>query len=107
MLTRQHDALVLGEISRRSGARRRGVRVAAARRERRGPSAGACASPPSYDPLRDEGEAFAERLRKAGVALRTSRYEGMFHGFFSMSGQLDKAREALAEAAAALRAALA
>jgi hypothetical protein len=31
----------------------------------------------------------------------------MFHGFLSMTGQLDKAREALAEAATALRAALA
>jgi acetyl esterase/lipase len=60
-----------------------------------------------YDPLRDEGEAYAERLRKAGVDVRTTRYAGMFHGFFSMTGQLDKAREALAEAATALRAALA
>jgi acetyl esterase len=60
-----------------------------------------------YDPLRDEGEAYAERLRKAGVDVRTTRYAGMFHGFLSMTGQLDKAREALAEAATALRAALA
>ncbi len=60
-----------------------------------------------YDPLRDEGEAYAERLRKAGIDIRTSRYAGMFHGFFGMGGQIDKAREAIAEAAAALRAALA
>ncbi len=60
-----------------------------------------------YDPLRDEGEAYAERLRKAGVDIRTSRYDGMFHGFFGMGGQLAKAREAVAEAGAALRAALA
>ena len=59
-----------------------------------------------YDPLRDEGEAYAERLRKAGVDVRTSRYPGMFHGFLSMTAQLDKAREAVAEAGAALRAAL-
>ena len=39
--------------------------------------------------------------------MRTTRYDGMFHGFFGMAGQLDKAREAVAEAAAALRAALA
>jgi acetyl esterase len=59
-----------------------------------------------YDPLRDEGEAFAERLRGAGIAVRTSRYDGMFHGFFAMGGRLDEARAAVAEAAAALRAAL-
>ncbi len=60
-----------------------------------------------YDPLRDEGEAYAARLREAGVDVRTSRYPGMFHGFLSMTAQLDKAREAMAEAGAALRAALA
>ena len=67
----------------------------------------ASASPPGYDPLRDEGEAYAARLREAGIDVRTSRYAGMFHGFLGMSAQLDKAREAMAEAAAALRAALA
>jgi acetyl esterase/lipase len=60
-----------------------------------------------YDPLRDEGEAYAELLRKAGVDVRTSRYPGMFHGFLSMTAQLDQARKAVAEAGAALRAALA
>jgi acetyl esterase len=60
-----------------------------------------------YDPLRDEGEAYAERLRRAGIAMPTSRYGGMFHGFFGMGGALDKGREAVSEAAAALRAALA
>jgi acetyl esterase len=60
-----------------------------------------------YDPLRDEGEAYAARLREAGVDVRTSRYPGMFHGFLSMTTQLDKAREAVAEVGAALRAALA
>jgi acetyl esterase len=60
-----------------------------------------------YDPLRDEGEAYAARLREAGVAATTSRYDGLFHGFFGMSAQIDRARDAVAEATAALRAALA
>jgi acetyl esterase len=60
-----------------------------------------------FDPLRDEGEAYAERLRDAGVAARTSRYDGMIHGFLSMDSLLDGARRALAETIAALRTALA
>ena len=58
-----------------------------------------------FDPLRDEGEAYAERLRAAGVAVRCSRYPGMIHGFFGMTALLDRAREAIDEAASALRAA--
>jgi len=60
-----------------------------------------------YDPLRDEGEHYAARLREAGVACATSRHDGVFHGFFAMFGFLAKGRAALDEAAAALRAALA
>jgi acetyl esterase len=59
-----------------------------------------------FDPLRDEGEAYAARLRGAGVEATTSRYDGMFHGFFGMAGVLDQGRRAIAEAGAALRAAL-
>ena len=59
-----------------------------------------------YDPLRDEGEAYGERLRAAGVPARVSRYEGMVHGFFGMVGVLDRAAEALEEAGSAMRDAL-
>ena len=59
-----------------------------------------------YDPLRDEGEAYGERLRAAGVPARVSRYEGMVHGFFGMVGLLDQAAEALEEAGSAMRDAL-
>lgn len=55
-----------------------------------------------HDPLRDEGERYAERLRDAGVDATAGRYRGMVHGFFSMS-RLPESRAAMARAAAALR----
>ena len=58
-----------------------------------------------FDPLRDEGEAYAQRLKTAGVATTSSRYDGMLHGFFTMSAVIDKGKEAISEASSALRAA--
>ncbi|WP_439888364.1 alpha/beta hydrolase [Pseudomonas sp. MBLB4123] len=59
-----------------------------------------------FDPLRDEGEAFAERLRQAGVSVRAKRCAGMIHGFVSLAPFVEQGAEALATAAADLRAAL-
>jgi acetyl esterase len=59
-----------------------------------------------HDPLRDEGEAFAERLREAGVPVTLSRYAGTVHGFFTMNAFLDVGRRAVEEASEALRRAL-
>jgi acetyl esterase len=56
-----------------------------------------------FDPLRDEGEAYAERLRQAGSAVTTKRYAGMIHGFAAMIGVLDGGRRAIREAAEFVR----
>ena len=50
-----------------------------------------------FDPLRDEGEAYAMRLQKAGVPTIVSRYPAMIHGFVSMCGVLAGGRQALRE----------
>jgi acetyl esterase len=56
-----------------------------------------------FDPLRDEGEAYGEKLRAAGVPVSVTRYHGMIHGFFTMTGVLDQGKKAVDEAALALR----
>lgn len=55
-----------------------------------------------YDPLRDEGEQYAERLREAGVPVQLSRYDSMIHGFISMAGMVSRTNDAINECAAAL-----
>jgi acetyl esterase len=59
-----------------------------------------------YDPLRDEGLAYAERLAAAGVATEVSRYDGQMHGFFTMGDALPTGSAALQDACARLRRAL-
>lgn len=56
-----------------------------------------------FDPLRDEGAAYADRLQQAGVAVKHSRYNGVIHGFFWMGGVLEDGRAVLAEMGEELR----
>jgi acetyl esterase len=58
------------------------------------------------DPLRDQGEAYAEQMRRAGVPVVLKRYEGMIHPFVSLAGIVDAGREAIKESSAAVRQAL-
>ena len=56
-----------------------------------------------FDPLRDDGIAYAKRLRDEGNDVVLSDYPGMVHPFFSMGGAVDAGRAAMEEATAALR----
>lgn len=56
-----------------------------------------------YDPLLDDGRAYADRLREAGVPTTHSMYEGTIHAFFNAGAPLDGTEAAIAEACAALR----
>lgn len=59
-----------------------------------------------FDPLRDEGEAYAAKLEAAGVVAKATRYDGMIHGFFGMGALVPAANAAVEEAGQALREAL-
>jgi acetyl esterase len=65
------------------------------------------ASVAGFDVLRDEGEAYAAKLRAAGVRVTLRRHEGLTHGLINATGVGSAARRALAEAAEELREGLA
>ncbi len=56
-----------------------------------------------YDPLRDEGELYGDKLMESGVPVRTRRYDGMIHGFASMAGVVPTGSEAINDAGASMR----
>ncbi len=59
------------------------------------------------DPIRDQGESYAQRLRESGVSVSVKRYEGAIHAFFNLAGVVDAGKQAVADAGATLRTALA
>ena len=66
----------------------------------------ACVITAGYDVLRDEGLAYAERLRAAGVPVASWHYPGMVHAFVGNANVLDAGKSAIAAIGQALRAAL-
>ncbi|MDT7583500.1 MAG: acetyl esterase [Pseudonocardiales bacterium] len=56
-----------------------------------------------YDPLRDEGEAYARRLEEAGVAVTAKRFDGLLHGFFWMLAAVPSAAGVLDDMVGVLR----
>ncbi len=59
-----------------------------------------------FDPLRDEGEAYARRLRDAGVPVLLRRFPGLIHGFINLTGITPSSRDAWVEVAGMARARL-
>lgn len=59
-----------------------------------------------FDPLRDEGKAYADCLVRAGVPVRYFCHEGMIHHFYCMAGAIPYAQHAIARAGAAIEEAL-
>lgn len=59
-----------------------------------------------FDPLRDEGEELVASLRAAGVPVVARRFPGLVHGYAGLAGLVPTARDAILDAASALRAGL-
>jgi acetyl esterase len=56
-----------------------------------------------FDPLRDEGAAYAKALEQAGVKATYRCYEGTIHGFISFAAAIDKGKQAIAEVSVLMR----
>jgi acetyl esterase len=56
-----------------------------------------------FDPLRDEGKAYADKLMQAGIKVTYTNYPGTIHGFFSLTRFLKQGLRANDEAGYALK----
>jgi acetyl esterase len=56
-----------------------------------------------FDPLRDEGIAYAQKLKEAGVDTTLKVYKSLPHPFLNLAGQIEDAKIAFADATGALR----
>jgi acetyl esterase len=57
----------------------------------------------NFDPLRDEGEAYGERLKTAGVNVKIRRFESQTHGFLVIKDKVNGANQAYGEAVIEMR----
>ena len=98
------DGVVLGAVPRRPGGRREpATRRRSAPTSLRRPAAGRRRHVVEYDPLRDEGLAYAEALRAAGVPADARCFDGLVHGYLQMGAVSGAARQAVADTVQALR----
>jgi acetyl esterase len=86
-----------------SGVDRNDPRVSVLRAEDAGNLPPAYVATAGFDPLRDEGEAFALRMRDAGVRVTLRRHPGLVHTYANLTAICPSARHAMLEAAGALR----